>query len=97
MSSLFNIAAGGETEFYPFKIDNSLRFDDGSSTYLQKLLTETDKPIRFPFGLKEELWMPHNITYTNGTVLTHTEVLLLSIAEIHLLLKWGFFQISFNY
>tara|TARA_R100001015_G_scaffold669_1_gene201 strand:+ start:252 stop:2654 length:2403 start_codon:yes stop_codon:yes gene_type:complete len=36
MSSLLNIAAGGETEFYPYKIDNSLRFDDGSSPVLTR-------------------------------------------------------------
>ena len=36
MSSLLNIAAGGDTGFYEFPIDQSLRFDDGSSTYLSR-------------------------------------------------------------
>lgn len=36
MSSLFGIAAGGQSEFYPFKIGNSLRFDDGSSADLSR-------------------------------------------------------------
>ena len=36
MSSLFGIGAGGETDFYSFKINNSLRFDDGSNTYLDR-------------------------------------------------------------
>ena len=38
MSSLFNIGAGGETGFYPYKIENSLRFDDGSTANLSKTL-----------------------------------------------------------
>ena len=38
MSSIFGIGAGGETEFYPYKIDNSLRFDDGSTANLSKTL-----------------------------------------------------------
>jgi hypothetical protein len=34
MSSLFNIAAGGQAGFYGYQIENSLRFDDGSSSRL---------------------------------------------------------------
>jgi hypothetical protein len=45
MSSLFNIAAGGETGFYPFKIDNSLRFDDGSTTYLTQTFSAGDRDL----------------------------------------------------
>ena len=52
MSSLFNIAAGGETEFYPFKIDNSLRFDDGSSTYLQKTINGNRQTYSISFWFK---------------------------------------------
>ena len=36
MSSLFGIAAGGQADFYDYQIDNSLRFDDGSTSYLQR-------------------------------------------------------------
>ena len=36
MSSLFGIGAGGETEFYSFKINQSLRFTEGSQAYLRK-------------------------------------------------------------
>ena len=36
MSSLFNIAAGGSTDFYGFEIQNSLRFDDGDNQRLEK-------------------------------------------------------------
>ena len=36
MSSIFGIGAGGDREFYPYKIDNSLRFDDGSSHVLAR-------------------------------------------------------------
>ena len=38
MSSLFGIGAGGTSEFYSYKIDNSLRFDDGSTANLSKTL-----------------------------------------------------------
>ncbi len=34
MSSLFGIAAGGTADFYGFEIENSLRFDDSSSSRL---------------------------------------------------------------
>ena len=36
MSSLFGIGAGGETEFYPFEIDNSLRLNRGDSAHLER-------------------------------------------------------------
>ena len=36
MSSLLNIAAGGDTGFYEFPIESTLRFDDGVSTYLKR-------------------------------------------------------------
>ena len=36
MSSLFGIAAGGETEFYPYKIDNSLRLNRSDSANLSR-------------------------------------------------------------
>jgi len=36
LSSLFNIVAGSSTEFYNFDVTNSLRFDDGSNTYLNR-------------------------------------------------------------
>jgi len=36
MSSLFNIAAGGQAGFYGYQINDSLRFEDGSSSYLNR-------------------------------------------------------------
>jgi hypothetical protein len=36
MSSLFNIAAGGQAGFYDYQINDSLRFDDGSSHSLTR-------------------------------------------------------------
>src|SRR6056300_1040737 len=36
MSSLFNIAAGGQAGFYGYQINDSLRFDDGSSANLNR-------------------------------------------------------------
>ena len=36
MSSLFNIAAGGQAGFYDYQINDSLRFDDGSSSGLTR-------------------------------------------------------------
>ena len=36
MSSLFGISAGGETEFYPYKINNSLRLDRTNSHSLDR-------------------------------------------------------------
>lgn len=36
MSSLFNIAAGGQAGFYDYQINDSLRFDDGSSHVLNR-------------------------------------------------------------
>jgi len=41
MSSLFGIGAGGETDFYPYKIDNSLRFDRSSSANLSRTPSST--------------------------------------------------------
>ena len=52
MSSLLGIGAGGETEFYPYKIGNSLRFDDGSSTYLQKTINGNRQTYSISFWFK---------------------------------------------
>jgi hypothetical protein len=41
MSSLFNIAAGGQAGFYDYQIQNSLRFDDGSTANLSKTLPDS--------------------------------------------------------
>lgn len=45
MSSLFGIGAGGESDFYPYKIENSLRFDDGSSPYLTQTFSTGDRDL----------------------------------------------------
>ena len=45
MSSLFNIAAGGQAGFYDYQIDNSLRFDDGSAPYLTQTFSTGDRDL----------------------------------------------------
>ena len=45
MSSLFNIAAGGQDGFYDYQIDNSLRFDDGSTPYLTQTFSTGDRDL----------------------------------------------------
>ena len=50
MSSLFGIAAGGDTGFYPFKIDNSLRFYKDDSTDLSRTPSSESNVRTFTFS-----------------------------------------------
>ena len=54
MSSLLNIAANTEQTagFYPFSITNSLRFNDGSSNYLQRTLNGDRQTYTISFWYK---------------------------------------------
>ena len=45
MSSFFGIGAGGESAFYPYEIEKSLRFDDGSSAYLTQTFSAGDRDL----------------------------------------------------
>ena len=65
MSSLFNIAAGSSsTEFYNFAVTNSLRFDDGSSSYLQRTFNGDRQTYTISFWYKRS-----NITSTTQRIL----------------------------
>ena len=41
MSGILSIGAGGDTGFYDFPLDQSLRFNDDDSSYLEKTFTTT--------------------------------------------------------
>ena len=65
MSSLFNIvASSSSSEFYGFDVTNSLRFDDGSSSYLQRTFNGDRQTYTISFWYKSS-----NITSTTQRIL----------------------------
>ena len=65
MSSLFNIAAGGQAGFYDYQIDNSLRFNDGSTANLSKTLPDSGDRQTWTFSA----WVKRSAFPSNGTTI----------------------------
>jgi len=65
MSSLFNIAAGGQAGFYDYQINDSLRFDDGSTANLSKTLPDSGDRQTWTFSA----WVKRSAFPSNGTTI----------------------------
>ena len=64
MSSLFGIAAGGSSDFYGYKINQSLRFNEGSEAYLRKT-NFSGSPTSDQTGTFS-VWVKNTLAYTSN-------------------------------
>jgi len=64
MSSLFGIAAGGSGEFYDFKINQSLRFNEASQAYLRKT-NFSGSPTSAQTGTFS-VWVKNTLSYSDN-------------------------------
>ena len=64
MSSLFGIAAGGSGEFYDFKINQSLRFNEASQAYLRKT-NFSGSPTSDQTGTFS-VWVKNTLSYSDN-------------------------------
>ena len=64
MSSLFNIAAGGQAGFYDYQIEQSLRFDESSQAYLRKT-NFSGSPTSEQTGTFS-VWVKNTLSYSDN-------------------------------